>query len=78
MQIVFKKIPPLAKWLYMFGFVLLLLAMLVFFQFPNAFNPVYVQQAFIIGAIIVALGSVVNLITQLKPPSKPKYKNSED
>lgn len=74
MRIVMKKIPTLAKWFYLVGFFILAIAMLVFFYLPSLLNPVHVQQGFIAGAIIVAMGSVVNLIVQLKPNSR----DSED
>lgn len=62
----FKKIPKLAKWFYFFGFIILIIAMLLFFYFPNKIESIRMQQLFILGAIIVAIGSIINTIHQFK------------
>ena len=66
MTIVFKKIPKLAKLLYLVGFCIIASAMILFFYFPLLLEPFRVQQIFIGGAIVVIGGSVVNTIYQFK------------
>jgi len=72
MQIVFHKIPRLAKLFYLIGFIIVTLSMIIFFNYPSLVAPVRLQQAFIGGAIIVALGSVINTIHQFKRPKPDK------
>lgn len=67
MQLVFKKIPVIARYLYALGFLVLALCMTIYFYFPNLLDAVTLQQAFIAGAIIAALGSVINILHQFKP-----------
>lgn len=69
-QIVFKKIPKLAKIFYTIGFSILIVALILFFNFKNLLSLVQIQQAFIGGAIIVAIGSVINTLYQFKKPKK--------
>ncbi|MDH5433822.1 MAG: hypothetical protein OEY19_07740 [Gammaproteobacteria bacterium] len=66
MKITFKKIPKLAISFYLIGIVCLCSAMLLFYYFPQVLPTVHVQQLFIFGAIVVALGSVVNTFFQFK------------
>ena len=66
MKIVFNKIPSLAKYFYLVGFVVLLGAMSSYFIVQIKTDQVLIQQAFIIGAIIVAIGSVINTVYQFK------------
>ena len=73
MRIVFNKIPGLAKLLYVIGFIILLVSMTGYFYFPTLLDPIRLQQAFIGGAIIVAMGSVVNTVHQFKR-HKPERK----
>lgn len=70
MQIVFKKIPTLAKIFYLIGFSILITTLILFFNFKNLLSLVRIQQAFISGAIIVAIGSVINTLYQFKKPKK--------
>jgi len=65
MKFRFKKIPRLAIIFYALGFCLILIAMADLFIIPHFFisgflTPLVTQQIFIAGAIIVALGSVIN------------------
>lgn len=64
MKIVINKIPTAAKIFYLVGFVILGCCLLIYFQFPNWLSAVRLQQVFIAGAIIVAVGSVINTIYQ--------------
>ena len=64
MKIVIKKIPTAAKIFYLVGFVILGSCLLIYFRFPNWLPIVVLQQTFIAGAIIVAIGSVINTIYQ--------------
>jgi len=66
MKIVFNKIPKLAKYFYLIGFAVLSLAMGCYFSEQTIIDHLLLQQAFILGAIIVAIGSVINTIYQLK------------
>jgi len=66
MKIVFNKIPSLAKYFYLVGFVVLLGAMSSYFIVQIKTDQVLIQQAFILGAIIVAIGSVINTVYQFK------------
>jgi len=77
MRIVFKKIPKLAIAFYCVGFLILASALYAFFYRPDMLEPyitepVVLQQMFIAGAIIVALGSVVNSLYQFKPRDNPQ------
>lgn len=66
MRIVFKKIPKLAIAFYVAGFFTLLFALFYLLYRPGFFEAVALQQIFIAGAIIVALGSVINNLYQFK------------
>ena len=70
MYIVFKKIPKLAIIFYCIGFAILTTALYLYFYTPNLLEPAVNQQIFIGGAIIVALGSVINNIYQFKSKKK--------
>jgi len=65
MKIRFKKIPRLAIPFYILGFSLISFAMADLFLIPYFFTagfltPLATQQIFIAGAILVAVGSVIN------------------
>ena len=75
MNIVFNKIPKLAKIFYCVGFVLIIVSMVLYFYYPNFIDPIKLQQAFIGGAIIVAVGSVVNTLHQFKRPKREERTN---
>jgi len=66
MKIVFKKIPKLALAFYLFGFIFLIIATTNYLMELPFLEGVLVQQLFIAGAIIVALGSVINTLYQFK------------
>ncbi|TQV70939.1 hypothetical protein FLL45_21675 [Aliikangiella marina] len=72
MNIVFNKIPKLAKLLYGVGFVVIIISMVMYFYYPNLIDAIKLQQAFIGGAIIVAIGSVINTLHQFKRPKRDK------
>ena len=65
-KIVFKKIPKLAISFYLLGLLLLTIAMTNFLMLSPFMEEVMMQQIFIAGAIIVALGSVINNLFQFK------------
>ncbi len=64
MKIVFKKIPKLAIGLYLLGLILILVAMANYFASSAFMEILLMQQLFIAGAIVVAIGSVVNTLFQ--------------
>ena len=66
MRIVFKKIPKIALWFYGVGFFLIGSALLSYNYSAQQISLVLIQQCFILGAIIVALGSCINVIAQFK------------
>jgi len=66
MKIVFNKVPKLAKYFYLVGFVFLTGAMASYFIEQIVIDHLLIQQTFIVGAIVVAIGSVINTIYQLK------------
>jgi len=66
MRIVFKKIPKIALWFYGFGFFLIGGAFLAYSYLVQQISLVLIQQCFILGAILVALGSSINTIAQFK------------
>jgi len=63
-RIVINKIPKPAIICYLVGFVILGVCLLIYFKFPDWVPMFRLQQAFIGGAIIVAIGSVINTIYQ--------------
>lgn len=72
MRIVFKKIPKLAIFFYLTGFIVLLISMLLAFYIPNTVNPITIKQIFIGGAIIIVIGSVINSVYQFNPKKSTK------
>ena len=66
MQIVFNKIPRLALVFYAVGFLVLTISLILFFYFPEFILPIRLQQSFIGGAILVAVGSVINTLYQFR------------
>ena len=82
MNLDFKRIPKIALYLYLLGFSLISLAMAArYFSFLEP-GSLVTQQIFIGGAIIVALGSLVNTINQFglnkKGPAKPDSLNKDN
>ena len=80
MKIVFGKIPTAAKCFYFVGLLFIIPAMILFFYFPSLLTPVRLQQLFLLGAILVAVGSVVNTIFQFKDPKltfKPRSRRNK-
>jgi hypothetical protein len=65
LKIVFKKIPKLAQYFYWVGFFLIISAFTLYFLRLHWLDEVTLQQLFIGGAIVVAMGSVINTFTQL-------------
>lgn len=65
MKFVFKKPPQLAIYCYSLGFALIIFALLHQFFDWQWLSVVRNQQVFIIGAIIVAAGSLFNWILPL-------------
>ncbi|MBV1910942.1 MAG: hypothetical protein KUG78_16705 [Kangiellaceae bacterium] len=66
MKIIFKKIPKLALYLYILGFITIGIALANYFSNLLLMEELIMLQLFILGAIIVAIGSVVNTIYQFK------------
>ena len=66
MKIVFKKIPKLALSFYFFGLILLLIAIANYLIKLPFMGDLLMQQLFFVGAVIVALGSVINTLFQFK------------
>jgi len=64
MKLVFKKIPKLAQFFYLIGFIVILTAMANFFAVSVFLSTLLMQQLFIGGAILVAIGSVINTLAQ--------------
>ncbi len=64
MKIVFNKIPKLAQYFYLSGFIVILIALVNYFVDTPFINTLLMQQLFIAGAIIVAIGSVINTLFQ--------------
>ena len=64
MKLVFKKIPKVALYFYTVGFMIILAAMVNYFTATHFVSPLQMQQLFIGGAIIVAIGSVINTLFQ--------------
>jgi predicted small integral membrane protein len=67
MKIAFKKIPKLAIVFYLVGFCILSASWFLYWNNEQWFvlETQTLQQAFIFGAIIVAIGSVINCCVQL-------------
>ncbi len=66
MKIIFKKIPKLARYFYLVGFIVILTATANFFMTVAFMGTLLMQQLFIGGAIIVAIGSVINSLFQFR------------
>lgn len=66
MRLVFKTIPKLARYFYIVGFAVILTALGNYFSATEFINTLLMQQLFIGGAIIVAVGSVINTLFQFK------------
>lgn len=64
MKLVLKKIPKVALYFYTVGFMIILTAMVNYFTDAPFISPLQMQQLFIAGAIIVAIGSVINTLFQ--------------
>jgi len=66
MQIKFAKIPKGALILYVLGFVIMGVCFWLFVN-KNAFlSTLRLQQLFILGALVVAMGSLINIFHQFK------------
>ena len=51
---------------YITGFLIIVVALVNYFIEMSWFNTVTTQQIFILGAIIVAMGSVINTVFQFR------------
>ncbi|WP_196139889.1 hypothetical protein [Aliikangiella sp. G2MR2-5] len=67
MHIQFKRVPRLAVVFYLVGLAVIGVTLLIYHYFPEWLPVQRIQQAFIGGAIIVAVGSVINSFYQFKP-----------
>ncbi|MGX5203426.1 hypothetical protein [Aliikangiella sp. IMCC44632] len=75
MKISFQKIPKAAIILYLLGFAIIISCLLAFWINNQLVNPVRLQQALILGAIVVVGGSIVNVIYQFKWWQKQRDSN---
>jgi len=66
MKFVIKRVPKFAIALYLIGLLVIAIALTNYFTIVSWFDSVTTQQVFILGAILVAFGSVVNTIFQFK------------
>ena len=74
MKIRFSPVSTIAKFFYMSGFVFLIYAWISFFWENKENNVTELQQIFIVGAILVSIGSVINIYQQI---IKPAQKNNK-
>jgi len=68
-KFVVKKIPKLAILFYIIGFLIIAIALVNYFTEVNWLDSVVIQQVFVLGAIVVACGSVINTIFQFSQKS---------
>ncbi|MCO7227048.1 hypothetical protein [Pleionea sp. CnH1-48] len=61
----FAKPPKVSIACYVLGFIMIAIAMVNQFASLGLMNPVLTQQVFLLGAIIVACGSVLNWLVPL-------------
>ncbi len=66
MKIKFAPVPRLAKICYLAGFVLIIVSMYFLLSESQLLSIVLLQQIFIVGAIVVTLGSAINLYYQFR------------
>jgi len=66
LKITFKKIPTLAKLFYLVGFIIIVISYLNYDNGYQWFTTLETQQFFIFGAIVVAIGSIINSLYQFK------------
>jgi len=66
LKIIFKKIPSLAKIFYLIGLLTIIVALTNSSMEYFMLSGLHTQQLFIGGAIIVAIGSVINTLHQFK------------
>jgi uncharacterized membrane protein len=75
MKFIIVKPPTLSLWCYAIGFIVLLLAVSHHYFGLRWLSVLVQQQLFLAGAIIVAVGSVINWLNMLKPKSETYEKN---
>jgi len=66
MKIRFAKIPKLAVIFYLTGFVILGFTLWAYYGGSKLLSPVQFQQLFIIGALVVTVGSAINIARQFR------------
>jgi hypothetical protein len=66
MKLVFKKIPKIAICFYLVGFTFVFFGFFHFIGKWQIISEIENLQMFIGGAIVIAIGSVINLLFQLK------------
>lgn len=64
MKFVFNKIPKLAQSFYIVGFAIIIVAIANYLSTVPFMEILLMQQLFITGAIVVAIGSVINTLFQ--------------
>ncbi len=67
-KLVFKPIPKLAIGCYLLGLIGILISLFNYFSPTPFLDKVTMLQVFLAGAIVVAIGSVINSLYQFKRP----------
>ncbi len=70
MNIKFSKIPLLAVFFYLSGFSIIGFSLWLFYEKIKWLDSVQLQQLFILGALVVTIGSAINIFTQFKKKQK--------
>ncbi|MEP1741052.1 MAG: hypothetical protein ABJI60_14705 [Kangiellaceae bacterium] len=68
MKFVFKSIPKASMVCYLLGFLAIALALVNYWSDNPLMSDVLMLQIFLAGAIVVAIGSVINTLYQFKRP----------
>ncbi|HFB66156.1 MAG TPA: hypothetical protein ENJ60_11530 [Aeromonadales bacterium] len=66
MKIKFAKIPLAALFFYSAGFAIIGFCLGVFYSGNHWLSELRLQQLFIIGALVVTVGSAINIVVQFK------------
>ncbi len=68
MKFVFKRIPKASMICYLLGFLAIAVALVNYWSDNPLISAVLMLQIFLAGAIVVAIGSVINSLYQFKRP----------
>ncbi len=66
MKLVFKRIPKASIICYLIGFLIIAVALINYWMSDPFISDVRMLQVFLAGAIVVAVGSVLNSLYQFK------------